>query len=209
MLRSPDENPRIRNLEGESMAIAAEAVTVKGTVIKGLMKFVSAELTPAQLEQALAQLPPEFAKSVSGSVLVSALFPVHLVNKFTAACANAKGEPVESFANRAGRASADDAVKSVFRILVMVLTPTAILKKGTGVWRTIYSAGDFTVETVGPTESRVMLRDFPSEPVQCARITGWMEQLGEMTKAKGLAIKHVRCVCRKDDHCEWTVKWEG
>jgi hypothetical protein len=30
-----------------------------------------------------------------------------------------------------------------------------------------------------------------------------------MTKAKGLAIKHVRCVCRKDDHCEWTVKWEG
>lgn len=191
------------------MAASAESVTVKGTVIKGLMKFVNAELTPAQIEQALSGMPPEFAKSVSGSVLVSALFPVHLVNKFTVACANAKGEPVEAFARRAGRASADDAVKSVFRILVMVLTPTAILKKGTGVWKTIYSAGDFAVETVGPTESRVVLRDFPSEPVQCARITGWMEQLGEMTKAKGLSIRHTLCVCRKDDHCEWSVKWEG
>ncbi|MFA6955598.1 MAG: hypothetical protein WC538_06975 [Thermoanaerobaculia bacterium] len=191
------------------MSVAAASVTVKGTVIKGLMKFVNAELTPAQIEQALSQLPPEFAKDVSGSVLVSSLFPVHLVNKFTAACANAKGEQVEAFARRAGRASADDAVKSVFRILVMVLTPTAILKKGTGVWRTIYSAGDFTVETVGAAESRVHLRDFPSEPVQCARITGWMEQLGEMTKAKGLSIKHTRCVCRKDDHCEWHVRWDG
>jgi hypothetical protein len=191
------------------MSVSPESVTVKGTVLKGLMKFVNSELTPAQLEQALSGLPAEFVKDVSGSVLVSALFPVHLVNKFTAACANAKGEPVEAFARRAGRASADDAVKSVFRILVMVLTPTAILKKGTSVWRTIYSAGEFTVETIGPSESRVMLRDFPSEPVQCARIIGWMEQLGEMTKAKGLSIKHVRCVCRKDDHCEWNVKWEG
>ncbi len=191
------------------MTIAAESVTVKGTVIKSLMKFVNAELTPAQLEEALSGLPPDFAKNVRGAVLVSTLFPVHLVNKFTIACANAKGEPVEAFARRAGRAAADDAVRSVYRLLVMVLTPTAILQKATGVWRTIYSSGDFTVESLAPGESHVHLRNFPTEPVQCARITGWMEQLGAMTKAKGLSIKHVRCVNRKDDHCEWSVCWNA
>lgn len=191
------------------MPISVESVTVKGTVIKSLMKFVESELTPGQLEQALSGLPAEFAKSVSGSVLVSTLFPVHLVNKFTIACATAKGEPAEAFGLRAGRAAAADAVKSIYRLLVMVLTPTAILQKATGMWRTIYSTGDFTVENVGPGESHVHLRGFPSEPVQCARITGWMEQLGEMTKSKGLAIKHVKCVCKKDDHCEWTVSWNA
>ena len=184
-------------------------MTVKGTVIKSLMKFVQSELTREQLEQALSGLPVEFAKSVSGSVLVSTLFPVHLVNKFTVACATVKGESVEAFGRRAGRAAADDAVKNVYRLLVMVLTPTAMLQKATGVWRTIYSAGDFTVESIGSGESHVHLRGFPSEPVQCARITGWMEQLGEMTKAKGLAINHVKCVCKKDDHCEWTVSWNA
>lgn len=191
------------------MAISAESVTVKGTVIKSLMQFVHAELTSAQLAEALSGLPPEFVKSVSGLVLVSTPFPVHLVNKFTAACASAKGEPMEAFARRVGRAAADDAVKSVYRLFVMVLTPTAILKKGAGLWRTIYSAGEFTVENVGPSESHVHLRDFPCEPVQCARITGWIEQLGEMTKAKGLQIRHVRCVNRKESHCEWTVRWDA
>jgi hypothetical protein len=189
------------------MAAGAEIVTVKGTVIKSLMKFVSTELTPAQLESCLAQLPADFSGQIRGQVLMTATFPVTQVNRFTELCAAAKGEPAESFAKRAGRASADDAVKTVYRLLVMVLTPTALLQKATSMWRTIYSAGEYSVEAKRPGLAHIFLRNFPSEPVGCARVSGWIEQLGSMTKVKNLAVRHIKCIAKKDPHCEWTVSW--
>ncbi len=189
------------------MITSREPVTVKGTVIKSLMKFVTTELNPDQLKRALAAVPADFAAQLQGGVLATNTFPVHLVNVFAEACAAAKGELPESFARRAGRAAANDAVNTVYRFLVMVMTPTAILQKGTSMWKTIYSAGDFTVEPRGPGLSHILLKNFPSEAIGCARVTGWIEQLGEMTKVKNLAVKHIKCITRRDDHCEWTVSW--
>ena len=188
-------------------AVEVQTVTVKGTAVRSVMKFLEKELTREQLEQALDTLPAETARKFRAGILATAQLPVSVVNQLTTAAAKAKGEPVEMFANRAGRFAADDAVKTVYKLLVMVLTPTSLLQKATGMWRTIYSAGSFTVEAKSPTESHIVLKDFPSETVGCARVTGWMQQLGEMTKAKNLRISHIRCMARKDPQCEWTVIW--
>jgi len=189
------------------MSGATGQVVVKGTVVRSLMKFVQTELSAEELDKALSELPPDFASAVKGSVLPTALFPVGLVNKLTEACGRAKGDRPEEFAVRAGRASASDAVKTVYKLLVIVLTPVALIGKATTMWRSIYSAGDFGVERSEPGKAIVYLRDFPSEVIGCARITGWMTELGEMTRAKEMRVTHTKCAARGANECLWSVTW--
>lgn len=185
-----------------------QEVLVKGTVVKSLMKFVTSELSAEQLEKALGELPAEFSSRVRGSVLSTATFSVTLVNQLTEACGRAKGESPETFAFRAGRAAASDAVKTVYKLLVVVLTPAALLQKATSMWRSIYSGGDFSTETIEPGRSRVHLRDFPSEVIGCARITGWLSELGDMTRSKDLNVEHKQCAARGASECVWSVEWK-
>lgn len=188
-------------------SVAAEVV-VKGTVVKSLMKFIEKELTREQMEAALSALPPEFASKLKGAILPTSTYPVSLVNKLTGASARAKGEKPEEFAFRAGRTAAFEAVRTVYRLLVMVLTPAALLQKATTMWRTIYSAGDFGVEGAGPGVATVYLRDFPSELIGCARITGWITELGAMTRSQDLEVRHTRCAAKGAGECLWSVKWK-
>jgi len=46
-----------------------ESVTVKGSPVRSLQKFVQAELTEAQRETVLRALPPEYANRLRGPVL--------------------------------------------------------------------------------------------------------------------------------------------
>jgi predicted hydrocarbon binding protein len=191
------------------MSESAAEVVVKGTVVKSLMKFLDGELSNEQMDKVLSELPAEFASKVRGAVLPTATFPVKLVNRLTEVGARAKGEEPEQFAYRAGRAAAGEAVKTVYKLLVIVLTPAALLQKATTMWRSIYSAGDFGVEGVGPGVGTVYLRNFPSELIGCARITGWITELGEMTKSRDLSITHVRCAAEGANECLWSVKWRA
>lgn len=189
------------------MTSVSSEVVVKGTVVKSLMRFIQSELSGDQLEKALEAVPEEFASKVRGSVLPTVTFPVRLVNQLTEASARAKGDPPELFAFRAGRAAASDAVKTVYKLLVVVLTPAALIGKASAMWKSIYSGGAFGVEDVQPGSGTVYLRDFPSELIGCARITGWITELGEMTRSKDMKVVHTKCAAKGANECLWSISW--
>jgi hypothetical protein len=43
---------------------------------------------------------------------------------------------------------------------------------------------------------------------QNARVTGWMQELGEMTKVPNLQIVHGMCRGKGAPDCQWSVTWE-
>src|SRR5687767_7039969 len=100
-----------------------EAVTVKGSPVRSLQKFIEGELNAQQREAAFSALPSEFAARLRTPILATETIPVHILNRFTEEAAKAKGEPVEQFARRAGRKGASDAVKGIYRFFALVLTP--------------------------------------------------------------------------------------
>ena len=184
-----------------------DEVLVKGTVVRNLMNFIGEELSHQQIEGALSKLPDDFANSMRKPILLTASHPVRLVNKLTEEAALAKGDPPEAFATRAGRAGASAAVKTVYKLLVVVLTVPALLSKASRTWKTIYSQGDLVFESEEKGRARVFLREFPSDAIGCARITGWMQKLGEMTKARNFSVTHILCSARSAKECEWKVSW--
>lgn len=185
-----------------------ETVTVKGSPVRSLQKFVQLELTPEQRDAVLKSLPERYGDRLRGPVLPTETIPVTILNQMTEEAAKLKGEAVEAFGRRAGREAAADAVKGIYRFFALVLTPTALLSKASQMWRSLYNRGDMKVENQTDRGATIALLDFPSEAAGCARITGWIERMAELTGVKDVRIQQTQCYAKGAPHCEWSISWK-
>jgi len=182
--------------------------TTKGAILRSLVKFVRKELSEEQWARAFAALPVADRKIVEQpSILASEKVSEFTLNRLTLEAAKAKGESLDSFGRRAGRAELADAV-GVYRFFVIVLTPTALLRKASTLWATVHSHGSLVVELETPRSARVRLSNFPSEEAHCTRLGGWFEGAGEMTRVKNTRVVHDVCLLRGGADCQWQLTWE-
>ena len=184
-----------------------ETVTVKGTPVRSLQKFIEGDLTPQQLQSLYSTLAPEEAQRFREQILPTETVPVALLNRVTEAAARAKGEALDPFARRAGREAAGEAVRGIYRFFALVLTPAALLSKASQMWSSIYNRGKLVVAEQTEKSARIELLDFPSEVSGCARLSGWIEKMAELTGAKDITINKTKCVARGDANCEWQLRW--
>src|SRR2546430_737911 len=123
-----------------------ESVTVKGSPVRSLQKFLEQELAPAQRDAVLSTLPTGFATRLRGTVLPTETIPVHVLNTMTEEAAKVKNEPLETFARRAGRQGASDALKGIYRFFALVMTPASLLGRASQMWSALYNRGTMRVE---------------------------------------------------------------
>lgn len=195
------------------MALPAQSLVpaeihVKATPVNGLVEFVRKELTPAQLEAVMSRFAPNEVRYFSGHLLAHEQVPVSLANAFTSYAADAKGEPVKSFAYRAGRYGAELGIKSVYKFIMMLMSIESVLQKAPFMWARVYDGGTMKVES-SDGRAAIRIRDFPSQPASCGRITGWFEVIGERAGAKNLRINHSPCITQGSDECVWTLTWNA
>ncbi len=184
-----------------------ESVTVKGSPVRSLQKFVDADLSVEQREAMFKALPAEYGARFRSPILATETVPVHMLNRFTEEAAAAKGEPLDQFARRAGREAASDAVKGIYRFFALVMTPPAILSKASQMWSSLYNRGDLRVDEQTEKGARVRLVNFPSEVAGCARVTGWIERMAELTGVKNIVAEQTQCAAKGGTCCEWKVRW--
>lgn len=184
-----------------------DSVTVKGSPVRSLQKFIDAELDPAQRETVFRALPAEYAARFGKPVLATETVPVHMLNRITEEAARAKGETLEAFARRAGREAAGDAVKGIYRFFALVMTPPALLSKAGQMWSSLYNRGELRVEEQTDKSARLRLNDFPSEIAGCSRVTGWIERMAELTGVKNVKIEQTKCFAKGGASCEWNLTW--
>jgi hypothetical protein len=181
--------------------------TTKGAILRSLLKFIEKDLSSEQRAVALAALSVEDrALTEPHAILATQKVPEFMLNRLTVEAAKAKGDALDVFGRRAGRAELADAV-GVYRFLTIVLTPTALLHKASSLWSTVHSHGKLIVENETSGSARVRLTGFPSQEAHCARLTGWFEGAAEMTGAKRHRIEHDVCLVRGDAECQWQLNW--
>jgi len=182
--------------------------TTKGAILRSLLKFLEKDLTETQRKAAIAALPDDDRQLIErGRILASDKVSEFVLNRLTVTAANARGESLDSFGRRAGRAELADAV-GVYRFLTVLLTPKALLHKASALWSTVHSHGQMLVENETSSSALVRLVDFPSEEAHCARLTGWFEGAGVMTGAKTISVIHDVCMTRGAADCQWKLAWD-
>ncbi|MCU1246690.1 MAG: hypothetical protein JWN02_2600 [Acidobacteria bacterium] len=184
-----------------------QGVTVKGSAVRSLNKFIESDLSAEQRRRALGALPAEMASRLTAAQANESI-PVHLLNRLTEEAASAKEEPLDAFARRAGRDAAEEAVKGIYRYFALVLTPPALLSKASQMWSAIYDRGQLRVEQQSDRGACIRLIDFPSEAAGCGRMAGWIERMAELTGATEITLEHDPCAARGGPYCEWAVRWK-
>jgi hypothetical protein len=142
-----------------------------------------------------------------GSVLATHLVSMSSLNRMTEHAAKLAGQHVAPFAREAGRYSAGEAVRGVYKFFARVLTPDALLSRAAAMWSAMNTAGRMEVHREGERAARLRLLDFPSETVMCSRIGGWLEQMIELTGTTKYVVAKGSCVAKGDTCCEWRFTW--
>jgi hypothetical protein len=185
-----------------------DEVRVKGTPVKSFLAFLDQDLSPEQRARVFEAQSGELVDRMRDrQILATEFVPVSVLNQLTIEAARVKGEPMESFARRAGSFAAREAVNTVMRFLVRIFTPDTLLQKASSIWRTVYDRGEMKATRESDGKARVVLNDFPSEPAGCARITGWMEGMVGLTKVKNPVVRQVKCFSKGAPACEWEITW--
>ncbi len=191
-----------------SAALPPEQATIKGAVLHALLEFVQTDLTPDQYQRAVASLPATDQAVIKQPVILATQrVSEFLLNRLTIEAAQAKGESLDQFGRRAGKAELRAAV-GIYRFFTFLLTPAAILKKSSTLWSTVHSHGSLTVVEESDFSARVRVAGYPSEAANCARLTGWMEGLGSMTGVRNARVLHDICMTRNARVCEWKLDWD-
>lgn len=184
-----------------------DSVTVKGSPVRSLQKYLEEHLTPAQRQTVFDALPSDFAARFARPILPTETIPVHMLNRVTEEGARATGQPLEEFGRQVGREASGDAVKGIYRFFALVLTPPALLSKASAMWKSLYNRGEMRVENQTEGSARIRLLDFPSEPAMCFRLEGWVEGMAKLTGAKTIHVKKTKCYAEGADCCEWNLEW--
>ena len=82
------------------------------------------------------------------------------------------------------------------------------LKPGDRVLTWSPSSPDLAATYFGAMRARLILADFPSEVAGCSRMTGWIEQIAQLTSVRDLNVEKTKCFAKGDAECEWRVSWK-
>jgi len=188
--------------------VSQATVAVRGTPILGLCHFIRNELGAERAAAVLRELPePYGSRFAAASFLASDRVPLSVVNQATKLAARAKGEPVESFAERAGHFGASEGIRTVFKPLFLILSVANALAVAPMMWTRIYDTGKMQVEST-KNHAVIHVREFPGDEAGCSRITGWFRYIGKLSGARNLKSRHDACTAKGGAECRWEFDWE-
>jgi hypothetical protein len=182
---------------------------VKGTAIASTLRFVRERFGPEAVAAVRAGLDPTLQARMPDEPLASSWYPFALLIGLGRAAARRYGGGLTHFHRELGRASADYAMNTVYRIFFKLGSPQFVVSRAARVWRTYYDTGEMRAVVAEPGHAVLDLAGF-TEPVPelCERLIGWMSRSVELAGGKNLRSAHSLCVLRGDDVCRFEGWWE-
>ncbi len=181
----------------------------KGTVLQSIPKFVQKRFGDDAVQRWLARLSPEARDVYSNPIMASMWYPLIA----------AVAEPTEAICDlfcggdmkgawESGRFSAEEALKGIYKIFVIVGTPQTILKKGATAMAMLYRPSEIQVVDLTDKQGTLRITKFP-EPhrILDARIGGFVEQSLIICGCKNLAVVPGRLMTKGNPVSEYRVTW--
>ena len=181
---------------------------VKGTAVLASIRFVREKFGDDGLAKVTARLNPEDSERMGTTILASAWYPVAFLLAVMKAAKEEFGSQMPDVITQMGRASADYAHTTVYKLVFKVGSPQWIISKASVIFSSYYDRGQMVVTESGAGFAVVELRDFGEPaPEFCERIAGWIVRTWELSGAKNVKIIHNTCVSRGGKVCRFEGSW--
>jgi hypothetical protein len=183
---------------------------VKGTAVVAALRYLRERFGESGLAAVIAQLEPSERTDLETGGLTSAWYPVSLLLRIMRTAESLFGSEERYIYRQMGRASADYAITTIYKIFFKVGSPQFVIARGSSVFSRYYSQGRLEIVETRHGHAAVDLLDFPDgAPEFCERIRGWMERTMELAGAQNLKSAHSLCRHRGDAVCRFEGYWGG
>lgn len=180
---------------------------VRGSVVSNINTYVK-ETHPDGYDQWINSLS-ELSKELMQRTASSKWYPIHdgILNPTKNMCdlfyANSK-----EGAWKSGRFSAEVGLTGLYKVFVVISTPTFLIKRASRVLATFYDPTD--VKVVDNSDHSMLVHftrlPTPNEYLEY-RIAGWMEKALEICGCKELSLRISKSIAKGDDLFEVQISW--
>jgi hypothetical protein len=176
--------------------------TTSGNSILSLSNFLAEHHGPGAFAAVLAELPND---DLSGIIIPQRQYPTaSYIAAVDTAC---RLFDPDRMPERFGEWAARNNLNSLFRFLLKFSTPAWAVSRGTRVWRTFHSTGEWETEITDRTFHGT-LRDFAVvNGNYCRVVAGWIRGAGRLTGADIFGVSHARCRSSGSPVCVFTAEW--
>lgn len=181
----------------------------KGSVLQSIPKFVQKRFGDDAVQRWLTRLTPEAREVYSNPIMASMWYPLisTIAEPTEAICDLFYGGDVKG-AWESGRFSAEEALKGIYKIFVIVGTPQTILKKGATAMAMLYRPSEIQVVDLTDKQGTLRITKFPKpHRIIDARIGGFVEQSLIICGCKNLKVIPGRLMTKGDPCSEYLVTW--
>lgn len=183
---------------------------IKGTAVKSIQEFVKKKY-PDKYNNWLESLPLKSKEIMSGHIYATqwyplkqgAIEPTKAIGKMFYNGDNAKA------AWESGKHSAEQGLKGVYKIFVMVANPGFIIKRASRVFKSYYNPCDIVVANSHSKGVEVHITKFPEpDPIVENRIAGWIEMAFVITGCKNVRSKITQSMSKKAEYTAIETTWD-
>jgi hypothetical protein len=162
-----------------------QVAKVKGTVFGPRLEFIRKKGTPAELQQIMDLLSPEFRDLIARHIMSSQWYPFEYYVELNRALVKVLGRGQEDILCDVGYYSADVSLNGIYKTFFRVGTPGFIIKAATKAWGQYFQNGDLKVDV---HTSRSLTMNFTGIELLSREhfisTAGWVKKVLELSGAK-------------------------
>ncbi len=182
---------------------------VKGTAIQSSLRYLRERFGAGAVEKVLRALPKQECALLSGTILVSAWYPLEALADYMREAERQLGAQEPELLFDMGKASCDHGVTGVYKVFFKVGTPEFVTSRSARVFSSYYDTGELRLlESRNGYSSVEIVGLEPSTPELCKRLHGWLHRTLELAGAKNVRSAHASCVHRGDAVCRFEGTWD-
>ncbi|MCK5028367.1 MAG: hypothetical protein KAR57_01945 [Bacteroidales bacterium] len=182
---------------------------VKGTAVKSIKDYVEKKYS-SQVNDWIQLLPESSAKIMNGGIFANNWYPMKdgAVEPTLAIAKMFYNNDKEKAALEAGRFSAEQGLKGVYKIFVRIASPNYLMQRARRVFTSYYSPSEISVANSHDKGLTLHITKFPNpEEVIEYRIAGWCEKALEFTNCKNVKANITQSLAKGDELTEIVITW--
>jgi hypothetical protein len=181
---------------------------VKGTLLRGALKFIKHRQHPGGIPAVLAGVGPAAAPTFSRPLAAGDWYPYVAYRELLVAIEREVGRGDAEIMPALGRFAARHDLSGVFKIISVMASVPRILQSSSVFWSRYCDTGKFEVSELEATSGTGRIVDFPNMSAEHERsLQGWIEGIGLAAGAKTAEVRLVRSVHRGDPFTEYHMRW--
>jgi hypothetical protein len=185
--------------------MAAEEPRVSGTIVRGHLDLLTAQLGKELVARAMAELSPA-ARTELESATASSYIPISVYEQFYVAMAQHAGRSLPEFHAEMSRQSVERAFKSIWRVLLRFTSDEALVSRTPLLFTRGYDHGKLTSKITKPGLAELELLGWPDVPDIAIRgLSVAVETVLRLSGRRSVSIVHQR----SPDGAKFQATWRA